>query len=237
MSFDRNKSTYSSVRSYDVLAGATITAEGQPLIAVSNGTGGIAVKVSTGAASEKFVGFSRTDNIRVSTDVIVESITIPAGGGVVNLQHANLVASSALAYDVTTSAAMADVVSPPAAGQVTIGYTNGTIEFNAADGGDVVTVQYRYNLTVEESKMKHRNSLPNNIATDYLGIVGAMGGEGQFFTDQYDTAVSYTILGAIYLGANGLLTSAAGGTQIGYCTQVPSTTNAFIGVKFAVSAA
>lgn len=232
--FDRNHSVYSSVRSYDVLAGAVIAAEGQAMVAVDNGVGGIAVKVAAGTSGEKFVGFSRTDNIRVSTEVVVESITIPTGGGVVNLKHGQIVTGSVLAYDVTTAAALTQVVSPPAAGECSLNLTNGTIEFNTADAGDVVTVQYRRNLTLEESKLKYRNSLPNNIAVDYLGVVGVMGGEGQMFTDQFDSSVNFTILQAVKLGANGL-TNTGVGTTIGYVTQVPSVSNSMLGVKFTVS--
>lgn len=230
--FDRSRSYASSTKQEPVLAGATISAEGQALIYVADGLGGVAVKPSTGAASEKFAGFSRTDNIRVSTETVMEEITIPVAGGVVNLAHANLVASSARAYDVTTAAVMADVVSPPAAGEVTINYTNGTIEFNVADAGDVVTVTYTRNLTIEESKLKYRESLPNNIASSYFGLVDCMGGKGVMFTDQFDTSKAYADLGTIYLGANGLLTSTAGGTAIGFCTLIPSVGNAILGVKF-----
>ncbi len=235
MTWDRQNSTYTTNKGADVLAGQTIAAEGAPLITVADGAGGVAVRACTGAGGEKFAGFSRTDSIRVTTDVIVESITIPLAGGIVNLQHANIVAASGYAYDETAAAVLTQVVSPPGAGQCTINVTNGTIEFNVADASDVVTVSYRYNLTLEESKMKFRNSLPNNIATDYFGRVGVMGGQGNFFTDQYNTAVAYAALGTIYLGANGLLTSGAGGTAIGFCTQVPGTSNGYLGVEFTVS--
>jgi hypothetical protein len=232
--FDRSKSTYSSNRSYNVLAGATIAAEGQAMIAVDNGLGGIAARVATGAASEKFIGFSRTDNIRVTTEVVVESIVVPAGGGLVNLKHGQIVSGSTLAYNVTGAVALTQVGVAPAAGEVQFNITNGTITFNAAEAGDTVTVQYRYNMTVEQSKLKHRNSLPNNIATDYLSIVGVMGGEGTMYTDQFDPSVLFTSLQTVRLGANGL-TNTGAGTIIGYVTQVPSVSNSMLGVKFTVS--
>lgn len=231
--FDRNRSFVTLTKQYNVKSGTTIPAEGAPLIFANDGAGGVVVDLCAGGAGEKFAGFSRSDNIRATTETVLESITIPVGGGVVNLAHSNLVAASARAYDVTTAAAMANVVSPPAAGEVTIGYTNGTIEFNAADAGNVVEVSYRYNLTVEQSKMKYRESLPNNIATSFFGVIDVMGGEGTVYTDQYVTSDAYAVLGTVYLESGGLVSATAGGTAIGFVTAVPAVGNgSLLGIQF-----
>ncbi len=237
--FDRSRSEWSNIRQYPVLASATIAAEGQAMISVANGTGGSCVQPSTGAASEKFIGFSRTDNIRVSTEVVVERVTVPLAGGTVNLAHANLVASSTNAYNVTDAALMTIVGGAPATTEAQVNTTNGTITFNVAQASDVIQVTYRRNLSVEESKMKYKNSLAQNIAADFFHLVALMGGEGTMYTDQYDSSVANTfaINTAVRLGAAGLLTTAGAGSIIGYVVQVPGTTDAFVGVKYEVSAA
>lgn len=236
--FDRSRSEVSNIRQYDVLASATIAAEGQAMISVANGTGGSCVQPSAGNASEKFVGFSRTDNIRVSTEVVVERVTVPLAGGTVNLAHANLVASSTNAYNVTAGSVMTIVGGAPAPGQAQVNTTNGTITFNVAQASAVVQVTYRRNLTVEESKMKYKNSLAQNIAADFFHTCAIMGGEGKMFTDQYDSSLAdtFAINTAVKTGANGLLTTTGSGTTIGYVIQVPGTSDAFLGVKYAVTA-
>lgn len=230
--YDQNRSRYSVINPYPVAAGATIAAEGAALVAVDDGMGGIAAAPSTGGAGEQFLGWSRTDNVRVATEVVIETVTVPVGGGTVNLAHGQLVTGSIYAYDNTAAAALTVVAIAPLAGQVQINLVQGTATFNAAEAGNSVTITYRRNITVVEQKLKYRDRLPNNISTDYLSQVGAMAGQGVFFTDQYDSSQAYASLDPIYLGAGGLVTSAAGGTLIGYAHKIPTAGDVMLAVKF-----
>lgn len=234
--FDRTRTVYGSCLNYTVVAGATIAAEGMALSLVDDGAGGTAVRPCT-AAAEKFIGFSRSDNIRVATEVVVESITVPGGGGAVNLSFGNIVVGSSNAFNVTGAVALTLVGGAPAAGEYQINTTNGIITFNAAEAADVVTVTYRRTLTLEQIQMKYQSSLPNNIAMDWLGYMDVMGGEGNMYTDQYDTAFmnTYTPTTALRLGAGGLVTTQGAGTVIGYVLAQPGATNPYLGIKYAAT--
>ncbi len=235
--FDRSRSVAGNIRQYDLLASATIAAEGQAIISVASGLGGSVVQPSAGNAGEKFVGFSRLDAIRVSTEVVVERVTVPLAGGTVNLAHANLVASSTNAYNVTDAALMTVVGGAPNTTEVQINTTNGTATFNVAQASDVVQITYRRNLSVEESKMKYKNSLVQNFASDYLHTLPVMGGEGTMYTDQFDSSLANTfaVNTAVRCGAGGLLTTAGSGTIVGYVVQTPGTADSLLGVKYTVS--
>jgi len=111
----------------------------------------------------------------------------------------------------------------------------GIITFLAAGdttAGDVVTIQYRYNLTLQESLDRYHERSINNRAQDYFSSVSIGCLEGEIFTSMYDTSVAYAINDPVYPEAGGLLTSASGGAVVGKVTQVPSATDGLLGVKF-----
>jgi hypothetical protein len=234
--FDLTRSYFNDIRERAVHSAATIAEEGTVLVYVNAGDGTLAVQPSAGAGAEVVAGFAITDALKYATNVVVESVVVPAGGGAVNLRHAGLVASTTRAYNVTDAAALTAVGGAPAAGQFLMNTTNGTITFNAAEAGDTVTVTYRYTPTLEEALATHHERSINNRAQDFFHSVSVGCLEGEIFTSMYDTTQAYAVGATVYSGANGRATSAAGGTALGVVSQTPSVNDGLLGIKFHIGA-
>jgi len=233
MAFDLNRSYFNDIRERAVAAAATITEEGQLLMYVDAGDGTLAVQPTAGAASDRVAGFAITDALKYVTATLVETLTVPVGGGTVSLRQNNLVASSTRAVGSITGALTA-VGGAPAAGQFQMGIVAGTITFNAAQAGETVTVTYRYTPTLDEALATWHERSVNNRAQDYFSSVSVGGLEGEIFTTMYDTTQAYAVGGLMYTGAAGLVTSAATSTVIiGIVSQIPSVSDGRLGVKFA----
>lgn len=232
--FDLTRSYFNDIRERAVHPAASIAEEGTVLVYVNAGDGTLAVQPSAGAGSERVAGFAITDALKYATNVVVEQVVVPAGGGVVNLRNAGLVASTTRAFNVTDNAALTAVGGAPAAGEFQMNVVNGTITFNAAEAGDTVTVTYRYTPTLEEALATHHERSINNRAQDFYFSVSVGCLEGEIFTSMFDTTQAYTVGALVYSGAGGRATSAAGGTQLGIVSQVPSVNDGLLGIKFHV---
>lgn len=231
MAFDLTRSYWEDSKEYSLADGSTVSEEGVLMSFVAAGTG-VAVSPCTGGAAERVAGWAITDAKKVTTWVNVETVTVPAGGGTVQLQSSNLVAASTYAYNNTAAAAMTVVGGAPASGQVQINTANGTATFNVAQAGANVTVQYRYNLTLQEIYARFHERSVNNRAQDYFGLQSVAKGEGEFFTTMFDSSVAYAIGATVYTEAGGLVTSAAGGTAVGFVIRAPEAGYGYLGVKF-----
>lgn len=232
MAFDLNRSYFNDLRERAVAPGAAITEEGQLLMYVDAGDGTLAVQPTAGAGTDRAAGFAITDALKYVTEVVVEVLTVPVGGGTVSLRQNNLVASTSRAVASVTGVLTA-VGGAPAAGEFQIAAVAGTITFNAAQAGETVTVTYRYTPTLDEALATWHERSVNNRAQDYFSSVSVGGLEGEIFTDQYDTTQAYTVGALMYTGAGGRVTSSAASTVvIGICSQVPSIADGKLGVKF-----
>lgn len=231
--FDLTRSYWEDAREYNLAPAATVEEEGQFLVFVPDGTS-VAVQPSAGAAAERPAGWAITDAKKVTTWVVVENVTVPAGGGVVQLQNSNLVPGSELVYDETAGAALAPAVAPPGAGEYTLSTVNGTVQFNAAEAGNSVRVVYRYNLTLQEIFNRFNERSINNRAQDYFGRQSVAKGEGEFYTTMFDTSEEYAVGDNVLTGAGGLVTSAAGGVVVGHVIRVPDAEYPYLGVKFQI---
>lgn len=231
MAFDLTRSYWEDSKEYALADGFAVNEEGGLLTFTAAGSG-VAVRPCAGGAGERLAGWAITDAKKVTTWVVVENLTVPAGGGTVQLQNANLVSGSVYAYNNTAAAAMTVVGGAPASGEIQIAVANGTATFNVAQAGASVKVQYRYNLTLQEIFARFHERSINNRAQDYFGLQSVAKGEGEFFTTMFNTAVAYTINATVYTGANGLITSTAGGTACGYVIRVPEAGYGYLGVKF-----
>jgi hypothetical protein len=233
MAFDLNRSYFNDLRERAVSASATITEEGQLLMYVDAGDGTLAVAPTAGASSDRVAGFAITDALKYVTATLVETLTVPAGGGTVTLRQNNLVASSTRAVGSITGALTA-TGGAPSAGQFQVAIVAGTITFNTAQAGETVTVTYRYTPTLDEVFATWHERSVNNRAQDYFSSVSVGGLEGEIFTTMYDTTQAYTVGSLVYTGAAGLVTSSATSTVIvGIVSQVPSVSDGRLGVKFA----
>lgn len=230
--FDLKRSYFNDLRERPVLSSTPITEEGMVLVYVDAGDGTMAVSPSAGAGGEIVAGFAITDALKVLTKSVVEVLVVPAGGGTVSLKHANVVSASSRAFDVTAAAALTLVGGPPAAGQYSIAIVNGTVTFNVAEAGNTISVSYTYSPSLEELLATEHERSINNRAQDFFSSVSVGCLEGEVFSSMYDTSVAYAVGAAIFSGAGGLATSAAGGTQIGIVSQTPSASDGLLGIKF-----
>jgi len=231
MAFDLTRSYFNDLRERPVAPAAAITEEGQVLVYVDAGDGTIAVRPSAGAALESVAGFAITDALKYVTQTVVESLTVPAGGGTVSLRHNNLVPLNTRAVASITGL-LGEVPGVPAPAQFQMNNTAGTITFNAAQAGETVTVTYRYTPTLEEALATWHERSINNRAQDFFSSVSVGGLEGEIFTTMYNTTVAYAVGASVFSGAGGLATSAAGGTKIGIVSQVPGVSDGRLGIKY-----
>jgi len=235
MAYDLKRSYFNDLRERAVAPGAAISEEGQVLVYVDAGDGTLAVQPSAAAAGEVVAGFAITDALKYATATVVEELTVPAGGGTVALSHGNLIVGAPgpeLVFDVTAAAALVFAAGAPAAGQYGANYTTGTLTFNAAEAGNTVRITYRYTPTLEETLATEHERHISNRAQDFFSSVAVGCMEGEIFSTEYDTSQAYVVGAAVYSGAAGRLTSAAGGTQLGVVSQVPGVSDGMLGVKF-----
>lgn len=230
--FDTTRSYFNDLREMPIAPGASIVEEAQALVLVADGSGGQAVQPSAGAGGELFCGFAITDAKKVLTEVVVETFNVPAVAPYqVTLKNANIITAEVRVFDNTTAAALTVTCPVPGAGQYCV-TTAGLASFNAAQAGDSITITYRYTLTAAQVIDKFHQRNVNNTAQDYFSTVAVGCLQGEIFTSMFDASVAYAVLGTIYTGAGGKLTSAAGGATAGECSKLPSAADPFLGVKF-----
>jgi hypothetical protein len=234
MAFDLTRSYFNDAKERAVAAGVTIAEEGQLLMYVDDGSGGLAVTLATDVATARIAGFAITDALKVLTETVVEEVVVPAGGGSVNLRNQDIVTDSE-SVEASTTGTLAENCPTPGAGDYCLDDATGIITFEATQAGETVTVQYRHNLTLQETLNKYHERSINNRAQDLFSSVSVAAQEGEMFTSMYDTSVTYAIGDEIRAGAAaiaGSVTNAGAGKIIGFVSQVPSTTDGFLGVKF-----
>lgn len=233
--FDLTRTYYNDAKERRVADGATISEEGQLLVYVDGGDGEMSVQPCAAGASQKIAGFAITDALKVLTETVVETVTVPAGGGSVTLSNTNIVSASERVVASTTGV-LAEAGGAPAAGEYNLVDATGVITFNAAQAAETVTVTYRYSLTLQQSLERFHERSINNRAQDFFSSVSVMALEGEIFTSMYDTAVAYTVGALVYPAADGKVSSAAGGASnaIGFVSKLPSTSDGLLGVKFSL---
>jgi hypothetical protein len=204
-----------------VASGAVMTTEGQALIRAAT----LGVTVSAGAAGEVFAGFSiigvSANPLTPAYNTKVETFTVPASG-IVSLAFAP-VAGQVGVYDNTTSA---QVAAPTVVGQTV---TTLTV-------GDIVTVTYRYALTVNQAKALVGDNQPGGYAGAVVAQVGVVK-RGIVYTTEFDASKNWAAATAIKLAAGGQVTDQTGtGVAIqGYVVEAPSVTNPYLGIEFSAA--
>jgi len=237
--FDLCRSYFNDIKERAIAPGQTIAEEGQLLVYVSDGAGGIAVQPCAAGAGQKPAGFAITDSLKYATMPMIETVTVPASGPyTVTLKNAGIVNASPRAYNNTASSVMVRDDAADTSGDFGVNTTNGVVTFHSAQAGASVTIQYRYNMTLAQATALFFDRGVNARAQDYFSSVSVGCLEGEVFTSLYDTAVAYTAGAALYCAAGGLVSTAAVGAAIGIVTQVPTAGDlsmngaAMLGCKF-----
>lgn len=235
MAFDLNRTRYFLTKEVPVAPGASIPVEGAVLKQVRvNGLENAALTAGD-STSEAIIGFSVNNDIVPGTEIVTETVVVPASG-IVQLKHGNLQTGTVWVYNTTDAASLAVVLSGnPTSVQVLAGLVAGQLTFNAAALGDTVQVRYRYALTALEQEMKYGGRPVNMRANTAQGTITYIRGFGELYTDQYDTTVDFSAATTLYADANGLVTTTSSGkTAIpgARVVSLPTAADPFLGISF-----
>jgi hypothetical protein len=193
----------------DILPGYAINAEGLALVYV-NDNGQAKVRPSTGAAGEKFAGCALSQNIVPNQLTRVDEVVL-AGSVSFQLDRPNLVAGQVRVE--VAGVALAAVAGVPAAGEFAVDNASGVVSVNAADAGTAAVpvkaqVFYKYLPLVQEAINAIGNGAIGGVTSaNYVGVTGIIT-EGDVSTDQFDMTADWTTATKVFLGPNGLFTTA-----------------------------
>ena len=163
----------------------------------------------------------------------------------VTLKHPNLVASAYAVYAGSTLLALnTDYTISTTTGVITAVVSGKLDSVNGTYTNDgMITVNYRYVLSATElqgfldmhGQIIGGPGLDNNF-DDVLptGQTTVLGSGNIVYTDQYDTAVAWTTLGAyVYANAAGRLSTVDAGSQtpVGVIVELPTATSPWLGFK------
>lgn len=232
--YDLNRTRYSNTIERPVPAGVEIAAEGLVLKSIIVGDSEH-LKPTEGTTNEVIAGFSHNNTLSITNEIVIEdSLSIPdAGPYTVQLSYPNLVSGSVRVHDV--AGAVDFTLGSVAAGSCTVNLTTGALTFAAADASKAIIVTYRRNLTVMEAQIKYRERPVNAPNPALFGGVVALCGNGELYTDQYDTSVSYDSVSTLYAAAGGIVTSVSSGkTAIpgSRIVKLPTAGSTFLGFRF-----
>ena len=236
------KRSFSSQRLNRTLASGTIV-EQEGLIMTAVLEDGIekAAIAATAASEDIVLGYSQTADSLPTRTAEVEEITIPSAPAAleIDLRNQNLV--SARVRAVTAGALVLTIdetfAGAPADDTVKVDLATGRMKFHPDEAGATVTVTYLYDLTLTQSKQRFGERFFNNFGlhAEHGGIEVAAG-EGNLFTDQFNTALDWGVGTAITLGDAGILTQGGPGPVIGArVISVPSTDNPMLGISFEIT--
>jgi hypothetical protein len=236
---DLTRTRYTYTKEVPVVAGADFENEGA-FAAIQLLNGKEAADVATGASTEVVGGFTLNSNIVPGERVLVDTDTVPSQGlAVVRLSAGNIIAGQILVVDVTTGTALAPITSgAPTAAQVLVDLRAGTLTFNAGAAGHLVQARYRQALTVAEKEIIFRQRPVNFSQNTHAGTITLGRGLGEVYTDQYDVTVDFAShVGPLYMGVNGLVTTANTGAEIpgSRITQLPTAADPFLGLTFTIA--
>lgn len=202
--------------------------EGSALVSVIE-DGYEKVKLSEGTEGEKIVGFAYGTWFVPSTLVMTANATLTGEVDTVQL-FPNCVAGSIKITGTSTFTAKTSAEAVTAAGDFFIDTATGTLTIKGAEN-EVVVIAYRRNLTVTEQQTMFGSHSINGNANSLFEQVTVWKGNGEIWTDQYDTSADWSSATEAYTGANGLLTSDnASGCVAGRIIGKPTASNPFLGI-------
>lgn len=213
-----------------VAVGATVTAEGQVLVAdVSSSVFG--VKPSTGAAGEQFMGVSLAQQLTPLYMPKVEVLVV-AAAATTSAPASKTIVSGTLRVVAETSGELTAGNPATTTGQYSVDLNTGIITVHADQTGEDLTVYYRYSPTTVEAQMLQGNIPPGGAASLTLDSVGVIE-QGDIFTTEYDTTINWEAANpvAVTMGANGVFTTGGNVTVNARVIAVPTTTNPYLGLR------
>lgn len=195
-------------------------------------------------AGAGFLGVANAWLINPSRGVMVERVTVPAGGGKVTLKRKTPTGTTLLTKaapgttgyttvaaidgtgtsDPTTGAAETKAYTP-------VGTNNTIVEFGSNFGGFVIDVVYTYDLTVAEARALVGDVIVGQTAVDALQNLSVITA-GEVYTDQFDAGNDWAVEDIVRVSATGKFVGGATGVAIrGHVIAPPSLENPFLGLR------
>lgn len=204
-------------------ASSQVNAEGLALVAATIG-GVFGAKASTGAAGEKFLGVSVSQQMTIASLARADEAVVPAGLTITLSRTPS--AGTLSVYNTTTGA-----VVPVGAGGWTLAGRVVTFAGGAVAGQEV-TAYYKFAPTTTESRSIQGDIFPGGAAGYVVGQVGVLS-NGTLYTTEFDTTVNWNATNpTVTLGANGQFTIGGTGTAIqAVVVQAPTAASPFLGLK------
>lgn len=240
MPFDLKKSFFELQLQKPVATGSSVDTEGALLQSTLSSDGEEVVQLADASGSLNVVGFSVSDNEDIDTDVVVEEATVPDTGSsteTVELSKTNLVGSGSNVEILVKKAdgtVLTQVDTTPTSGEYDVDESAGELTFHSDEAGDDVTIQYRYNMTVLEARLKFFERNVNNQAGAIFNEVSvAMSGE--IYTTEYDASVDWAGSVTPTTGADGQVVDGGGGTDISSSVTIiktPTADDPHLGLRF-----
>lgn len=209
---------------FALAAGVILTAEGQALVRNKNAQAD-GVGPSTGSANDIFVGFSIAHTAAAPFAEpfynAVETYVV-AGNGQIVLNNTPVAGQVGL-YDTTTQAPVpVDGTTVTVVGKVVSGL----------EAGDVVTVTYKYALSVLQRNSLFGNEQPGGYVGNVVGQIGFIS-KGPVYTSEFDASVDWKSATSVKLAANGQITNQTGAGQVivgATILALPSTQIPYLGI-------
>lgn len=214
---------------FPLASGAVVTEAGAAYVTVME-KGRSVVKPATGAAQEKFLGFSSIQTSMApyvpSTYVKVETLVVPTNG-LLTLAKSPINGTVSIVNDVTKASVVVGTLSANTV-------IAGTVTSQVSDAANlVVTVTYTYTLSALEARTLVGDIQPGG---GYIGnTVGQVGlaMEGTIYTNQFDSAVNWATAANVTLAAGGKVTTGGSGTVLkAIVVAAPSVGYPYLGLKF-----
>jgi len=221
MSLNFNSTRIDRSTNRKVATGHMVLAEGAALVADS-----VTVRTATGAANERFVGFSFSQQNTINAAPMVEDLIVNEDG---EINLAQLPLASSARYNWVNSDGTVGASATPASSAAKL------ITFTTGDADRVVRAQYKFAPTAAQAGFIQGNVLPGGDSGHLLGNVGVITA-GDVYTSEYDTTVDWTAQAAaeaaLTMAANGQVTvGGAGGVITGArIISVPTPGSAYLGI-------
>jgi len=227
--------------------GASFVEEGQLVIRSFNATTGEEeATVGSAGAGQVLLGFAKLDTVSpAATEVLAETSEVPAVPDVAGDYHVTLTKGNITSdidangdvavYDVTNSTWLSVAAAIASGDFIVSDAANGELEFHVDEAGIEIQVYYRRTLSASDRDQKYQQRHINSNAMASLEKIGVISGVGRIRTDQYDVSVGDWSTGTLRTGAAGVITTAAGGTDISAYVRVvkaPSVDDPMLELEF-----
>ena len=213
-------------------AGAVLKSEGAALVATYEDNE-LRVKPSEGKENEVFVGVAISAIASVTVAPKVEELVIDEKKFTVELARLPITDKD---IAVKVDGKSVEVTTTAAADTTHVKLEKNKLTFDESFKGKTATVLYRFSPNAEELYVVQGEQRPGVHVTTALGQTGVITA-GEVLTSEFDVAADWTPNTngkvEVYLGANGLFTTKAGGTKVNaIVTRLPVAGSPYLGLQF-----